>query len=465
MSKYVLKCYKSRMGYYVYDRFSNAVFKVSEEEFNNFLNLENGTDHADPEFLSKYQSEGAFVCNGVEEIEHPQSPYVEYYLSKKLSHLSLQVTQQCNLRCKYCAYSGLYYNRTHNSKYMTWDTAKKAIDFYLERTSEMERLHMSFYGGEPLLNFNLIKTCVEYISAQVEAKRLTFSMTTNATLLTEEVRSFLHEHDFQLSISLDGDREEHDKNRTFANGTGSFDTVIKNIKSLVAEYPDYAKKVTFLPVISPNTDLDRVLKFFSTEPFISECAVTYNTMSETGLKNEIAYSKNYMLIRRFEYLRLLFHLLGKIDEKSISPMVLPVKEEFKKMIMALHDHSSIKKCSHHGGPCMPGVKRLFVSYDGTFYPCEKVSETNPDNSIGNISQGFDQQKVKNMLNIGQITKEECINCWNLRFCSICIGRINDSSRDQNQTKVEKLKACALEKSNTMNFLYEISVLQELGKDL
>jgi organic radical activating enzyme len=116
----------------------------------------------------------------------------------------LQVTQQCNLRCQYCAYSGAYYNRTHNSARMSFETAKRAIDFLLARSHESDHVHVGFYGGEPLLEFDLIKRCVDYVKKSVEGRSITFGITTNATLLNDEkiLEDRLH-GDFNQTVRFD----------------------------------------------------------------------------------------------------------------------------------------------------------------------------------------------------------------------------------------------------------------------
>lgn len=85
------------------------------------------------------------------------SDLLSSYLTSKLQSICLQVTQDCNLRCKYCAYSENYKNRVHNNKTMSIETAKKAVDFLIHNSSESDIVGISFYGGEPLLNFKLIR--------------------------------------------------------------------------------------------------------------------------------------------------------------------------------------------------------------------------------------------------------------------------------------------------------------------
>ena len=248
----IFKTFRTYKHPYLYDRHTNSLVVLNEEEFQELRNVEIGKlPWEESTIVKKYQDFGMLQEIVVEKIEHPCTQIVEHYLNTRLNQLTLQVTQQCNLRCAYCAYSGIYEgNRTHSCLRMDWDTAKKAIDFFLSRTPETSRVVIGFYGGEPLLEFELIKKCVEYAKSQVEGKEIRFNMTTNGTLLSDEVVDFLVENDVMLSISLDGSEEEHDANRKFVNGKGSFSTIIKNIMRIKDRYPEYDKRINIMTTVN-----------------------------------------------------------------------------------------------------------------------------------------------------------------------------------------------------------------------
>ena len=168
----IFRTFRTYRNNYVYDRHSDAVISVNEEEFREFCRVEKGEIKAENSpVIKKYQKQGMFMPNIVEEIHHPRTEILEHNSLQKLHQLILQVTQQCNLRCEYCAYSGIYEgNRTHSSNRMSFETAKKAIDFFLEHSTENSNVSIGFYGGEPLLEFDLIKRCVSYIKETCEGK-------------------------------------------------------------------------------------------------------------------------------------------------------------------------------------------------------------------------------------------------------------------------------------------------------
>lgn len=125
------------------------------------------------------------------QIKHIETDILQELFDGNLSLMTLQVTQNCNLRCKYCVYSGSYINRTHTNKRMTWEVAKRAVDFYYEHTKNSKEVSLGFYGGEPLLEIALIRKVVEYAEELFKGKKLSFNMTTNATLFTNEIGTII----------------------------------------------------------------------------------------------------------------------------------------------------------------------------------------------------------------------------------------------------------------------------------
>ena len=133
----------------------------------------------------------------IKEVRHIYSDYLSVFLARKLTKITVQLTQNCNFRCKYCIYSETHNTRqrSHSTERMTWETAKKAIDFLREHSVDSPEVNIGFYGGEPLLEFPLLKKAVEYSEQQFEGKKLTFNITTNGTLLNDEMIYFFQEHD------------------------------------------------------------------------------------------------------------------------------------------------------------------------------------------------------------------------------------------------------------------------------
>ena len=196
--------FESGDKHYVYDRFSNE-----------FLQVENDLlvgGHIGEESIKRLQNEnGILLPYSIPELSISKDRTLEEKISDKLNRNIVQLcfitTENCNLRCKYCVYSGAYKDmRTHNIKHeMSWSLAKNIVDFFLTRGSINT---ISFYGGESLIEYKLIKQVVEYVRGK--NVNINFAMNTNLTLLTEDILDFLIKYQFAITISLDGPKEVHD---------------------------------------------------------------------------------------------------------------------------------------------------------------------------------------------------------------------------------------------------------------
>jgi uncharacterized protein len=168
-------------------------------------------------------------------------------------NLNLFLTQSCNLKCVYCYGDGGGYGTGGN---MEEKTAFQAVDWLLEQSGKIKKLHIGFFGGEPFLNFTLMKAVVAYAETRVQemGKQAEFHTTTNATMLDDEQIAFIKEHRLQVLVSLDGPKEVHDAQRPYANGQGSYDSIVPKIKKLLTAAPQTAGHA----VLVSNTDSELV---------------------------------------------------------------------------------------------------------------------------------------------------------------------------------------------------------------
>lgn len=152
-----------------------------------------------------------------------------------LKYLRLNVTEQCNLNCSYCyeKVSKVYTKK----RIMSWEIAKKSLEefFCLVSMHKHKEVGIRFFGGEPLLNWSLIKQCIEYIKEKKpQSLNVKYKINTNGTLLTEDIIKTLQRNNVFITISLDGVKKYHDKARIFNNGRGSFEIIDRNINILIA---------------------------------------------------------------------------------------------------------------------------------------------------------------------------------------------------------------------------------------
>lgn len=341
--------------------------------------------------------------------------------------MTLQVTQNCNFRCKYCIYSeeGSEKQRSHSQKNMSWKTAKKAVDFLRAHAIDSEDVNISFYGGEPLLKMGLVRQVVAYAEECFAGKMLTFNMTTNGTLLNEEIVRYLEEHKIKLMISLDGPKEINDKNRVFRGGGGTFDTVMDKIEMVRRVAPEYAKSMQISMVMDPQNDFDCINEIYLNEKELSELFVAPAIVDREYDDAQAAYAEEFVWKRQYQaFLAILAHC-GRIDKNRVSPIAAVSEKSAIENRFDAAEYAPLYEMDAPGGPCMPGQLRLFCNVDENLFPCERVSETSEATRIGNLTDGFDVDKVKRFLNVGQVTEEDCRNCWSFRFCSLC-GKKADS---------------------------------------
>jgi putative dehydrogenase len=188
-----------------------------------------------------------------------------------LKQLTFEVTDVCNLQCKYCGYGDLYFGYDkREAQYMSFGQGRMMIDYLADlwRThhakSARQRTYISFYGGEPLMNMDFITRMIAYVEQLDVPRNFIFSMTTNAMLL-DRYMDYLAEKRVHLLISLDGDKEGQGY-RVTHNGDNSFDRVFGNVKKLQSAYPDYfAEWVEFNSVLHNRNSVERTHNFILRE--------------------------------------------------------------------------------------------------------------------------------------------------------------------------------------------------------
>ena len=465
MDKPFVHLIKLHKEVYLFDVNTNMLCKVNERIYEYLLNGTKEVLNADDKMIIKnMKKNGMLQTNKIEKIEHPMTEIVEDLLENNMTKLTMQVTQNCNFRCDYCVYSGSYYNRVHNNKRMSWDTAKAALDFLYRHSKNSTEINISFYGGEPLLEMELIKKCVEYSRTIFKRKRLMFNLTTNASLLTDDIILYMKRENFLLTISLDGPREVHDKNRTFADGKhGTYDIVIDKIKRINEIAQELLEHVTFNAVLDDENDFALINYYFTKEPIIKDIIVSTNYINDVNRKDktERGNAKNYIEVCNEKFVGMMY-LLNRVPRESVSKLVVREVADIREIVHKRSVSEQVmQKVVHPGGPCMPGIQRPFVNAYGKLFPCERVNETCDEMCIGNIYDGFDIEKVKKLLNVGQITEEVCKNCWAINFCTQCAVTADNGER---MTPMVRLEKCNKVRSHVENLFKDYIVLKECGCD-
>ena len=420
--------FETPLGYYCYDVNMNKILKIEDKIFDAL----SGKKCDEKTFwkIERLKSAGYLKSNRVKKSEHPDTWEIPYLVRNRLDTLSLQLTQNCNLRCNYCVYSDHYSNRSHRVKRMPEIVAKRGIDFLIDNSSDSQTLFLGFYGGEPLLEYNLLKKSIEYAEKKAKDKEFYFSITTNATLLTEEKVDYLVGHNIHILVSMDGPKEIHDSARRFAdNRKGTYDEVSKNLNYIYQKYPDFFENNVSFNVVLHYEGYEKVRDFIGCHPYFKTTSVMTNFITESYAKEtnvDDEYSREVK--EAYEYDRFLrfAYELGKVS--NISPTKL-VESDFYKLVEtfeALEKRYELPEVCHRSGPCIPGVQKLFLTCEGTFYPCERVNETCETTKIGDLEKGLDIEKIISLTNMERYSSEQCRRCWAYSLCTICLSGLDTS---------------------------------------
>ena len=426
---------------YVYDVNTNAFLRVDKQIYDALADDDSpGNDAAAPEKYSAKEiadiqkNLDLMKAKGYLSGERPGITYfhstgkdgfrasLKEYLTKRLYRITLNVTESCNMRCRYCAYSGkYYYHRQHGNQLMTTATMRKAVDFYLENSAEVTPKSISYYGGEPLKNYDLIYDCVRYM-AREKGIPAEYNMTINGTLLTEKRMDFLVENDFSLLISIDGPSEIHGRNRVFRNGKNSFDCIYNNLKSFKSRYPEYySRKIRFNLILTPPLDYD-ALGMFLSDPAIRPSGFSFSVVNAHYTNffsqfndSEIQLYRNKMRERRNEYKRKLMagEAVDEIERRLYARRFLGIHRRSAEKLPPLHPSN---------GQCTLGSRSLFVNVDGSFNFCTRIDDVY---NLGNINDGYDFDRIFEIYEeMDTFLGSRCYNCWAIRFCYKCIKDIN-----------------------------------------
>ncbi|MBS4023421.1 MAG: thioether cross-link-forming SCIFF peptide maturase [Dethiobacter sp.] len=313
--------------------------------------------------------------------------------------LCLHLAHDCNLRCRYCfAGSGNYGGER---RLMSAETARQAVDFLLSASLGRRHCEIDFFGGEPLLNFDVLKQTVAYGQRQAaeHKKIIKFTLTTNAVALTSDRQNYLNSNEISVVLSMDGRREVHDRMRRFPGGGGSFDSVLANCRSMVR---------------ARNGD-----NYY---------------LRGTYTRHNLDFCNDILAMVSFGFKRVSLEpaVLSPDRDDALRQEDLPrLREEYESLAALLWEQESSGEeiCFFHfeldlnRGPCAKkrtsgcgaGAAYLAVAPDGSIYPCHQFVG---DESFcaGQVAKGINSAVLAPFLAVGMEQKEACQKCFARYFC-------------------------------------------------
>jgi uncharacterized protein len=325
-----------------------------------------------------------------------------------LTTMVLNVTNQCNLSCTYCyEYGEDKIVDTENGKkpkFMSEDTARESVDFMFRQAGANRYVHLTFFGGESLLNFPVLKSTLAYAVQRAEelGKQVDFSLTTNATLLRPEIIEWLVENKVGVTISIDGPKEMQDQFRVFKSGVGSYDIVAPKIRELLRQHRSrpIGARVT---LTSQTLDVHRIFRHLTDDIGFHE--VGFAPVTTSAVRG---------------------HAIG---EGGFDRML----DQFRSLAAEFLDHALTNR--HHGFsnvretleeihkgmskayPCGAGLGLMGVATDGDVALCHRFAGSD-DHKLGTVRTGVDRLVQIGFLEKHHIDdKTDCRVCWARPLCS------------------------------------------------
>ena len=402
----------------VLDVFSGSVHAVDDVAFDAISMYETHTPEEIKNALSeKYKDEGITsedldeVLSDIAELKKGGKLFTEDQYADKafdfknrhteIKALSLHVAHTCNLNCTYCfAAQGKYHGER---ALMSFETGKRALDFLVENSGKRRNLEVDFFGGEPLMNFEVVKQLVAYARSIEDkcGKHFRFTLTTNGVLLDDEVTEFANRECHNVVLSLDGRKEVHDRLRKTINGKGSYDTIVPKFQKFVKARGDkgYYVRGTFT---HNNTD-------FTNDIFhMADLGFTELSMEPVVC----APGEEYALTE--EDLPVLF------EQYEILAKEMLRREREGRPFTFYHYMLDLT-----GGPCIykrisgcgSGTEYLAVTPWGELYPCHQFVG-DPKYSMGNIWDGVTNKALQDEFKLcNAYARPDCKDCWAKLYCS------------------------------------------------
>lgn len=315
--------------------------------------------------------------------------------------LCLHIAHDCNLACKYCfAEEGEYHGRR---ALMDFETGKKALDFLIENSGSRRNLEVDFFGGEPLMNWQVVKDLVAYGREQekLHDKHFRFTVTTNGVLLNDEIQDFVNKEMDNVVLSLDGRKEVNDRMRPFRNGKGSYDLIVPKFQKLAdsRNQERYYVRGTFT---RDNLDFSNDVLHFADLGF-----------KQMSIEPVVGPETDPYAIRE-EDLPVIMEEYDKLAKIMIE------REKEGKGFNFFHFMIDLE-----GGPCVAkrlsgcgsGTEYLAVTPWGDLYPCHQFVGQE-EFLMGNVDEGIKRPEIAdNFRSCNVYSKEKCKNCFAKFYCS------------------------------------------------
>lgn len=350
-----------------------------------------------PETIAEISSEVAST-----DVKTPEKPTSLKKSNGEIKAMCLHICHDCNMRCAYCfAKDGTY---STEKDYMSARVGKKAIDFLIEKSGNRKNLEIDFFGGEPLINFDVVKEIVEYARSieKQNGKTFKFTLTTNALILDNDASEYLNREMDNLVISIDGRRDVHNACRKCAGGADSYDAIIENAKNFrsIRGNKKYYVRGTFT---NKNLDFSKDVQAIRDAGF--DQISLEPVVLEAGHSLEIREEHLPIICEEYEKLAR-FCLDSRKSEKTWF--------NYFHYMIDLENSPCVKK---RAVGCGAGAEYVAVTPVGDIFPCHQFAQ-DADYRMGNIFDGTFDVGIQDKFSMCNLySKEGCAECFAKYYCS------------------------------------------------
>jgi len=322
----------------------------------------------------------------------------EGFINVPVKAMCLNIAHDCNLACKYCfAAQGRFGGKP---EIMSKDVARASVDFLVRSSGNRRFLDLDFFGGEPLLAFPVVKDTVEYAreEGRKHGKEFRFTLTTNCTLMTDEIAAYLADEGISLILSIDGRPEVHDRMRVFRGGQPSYDVALRNAKKAVEARggKDYWVRGTFTRY---NLDFDEDAKYLYEEGF------RYISLEPAVGEGEWSINESHL----------------EDLEKSYANLVRFWSERYRQKdpFHFYHFNLGLKKgmcIERRETGCGAGYEYVSVTPSGQVYACHQLIGKD-EYKLGDVYHGISNHDIPKLFYVARVpNKLECAKCWARYLC-------------------------------------------------
>ncbi|MDD2960194.1 MAG: radical SAM protein [Lachnospiraceae bacterium] len=438
------KLFNTNFSNYFYDTGTGKVVSLDDEEYELMTVLFSKDDDGEKfkavfeelslekqlNFLETCSTEKLLRAKKVEDLKLVlDDTDLEDQIMNHTKQLVLEVTEKCNFRCKYCIYNEDYEgDRNFGMGVMEWETAKKAIDYVMDHSGST--VSVTFYGGEPLLNYKVIKSSIEYALKKGNGKDLSFSITSNMTLMTKEMAQFFASvPKLSFLASLDGPEMVQNAARVYSGNKPTFDDTMKGLHCLANAFENSQNILMINSVLIPPYEygkINAINDFFEGLDFLpnnTEIRITYPQLDTYPFEHwdRLVNNEKYLFYGTLDPLTKwqVYQARNKgLDKENCRNIYFYPMYSLLRLIDGRRRSEEPFDFYPCNGCCVPGARKVYVKTNGDIQVCEKIG-TSP--VLGNIETGINIQKVQEVFvdNYVNASIADCAKCWAINICGNC----------------------------------------------